>query len=296
MEIIKNILSYSFQLPIIIPCINISTQLGFYGYEIYRKEMMNTIRNKQLYFKIRIIFFTSLLIVISSTFSGCASLSNSRWKPLFNGRDLTGWTVKCKPADQDKQFFKVENQTIIADSMATKEHDYIWLVTNREYSDFVLHLRFCAFRNSPGNSGVQIRSRYDDEAGWLDGLQIDINPPGPWRTGMIWDETRGVNRWLYPPVPKGEWVNESMANQNLVFYYSNEGSGYNDLEIKVVETKITVILNGITVTQYDGEGVLNDRIHKVRNVGMNGHIALQIHTKDLLKIQFKDIRIKDLSK
>jgi hypothetical protein len=258
--------------------------------------MMNTTRNKQLYLKIRIIFFTSLLIVISSTFSGCASLSNSRWKPLFNGRDLTGWTVKCKPADQDKQFFKVENQTIIADSMATKEHDYIWLVTNREYSDLVLRLRFRAFRNSPGNSGVQIRSRYDGEAGWLDGPQIDINPPGPWRTGMIWDETRGVNRWLYPPVPKGEWVNESMANQNLVFYYSNEGSGYNDLEITAVGTKITVILNGITVTQYDGEGVLNDRIHKDRNVGMNGHIALQIHKNDLLKIQFKDIRIKDLSK
>jgi len=257
---------------------------------------MNTIRNKQLYLKIRIIFFTSLLIVISSTFPGCATLSDSQWKPLFNGRDLTGWTVKCKPADQDKQFFKVENQTIMADAMAMKEHDYIWLVTNREYSDFVLRLRFRAFRNSPGNSGVQIRSRYDDEAGWLDGPQIDINPPGPWRTGMIWDETRGVNRWLYPSVPKGQWVNEYMANPDLIFYYSDEGSGYNDLEISAIGTKITVILNGITVTQYDGEGVLNDRIHKDRNVGMNGHIALQIHRGDLLKIQFKDIRIKDLSK
>ncbi len=146
------------------------------------------------------------------------------------------------------------------------------------------------------NSGVQIRSRYDDEAGWLDGPQIDINPPGPWRTGMIWDETRGVNRWLYPPVQKGQWVNESMVNHDIIFYYSDEGDSYNDLVISAISTKITATLNGVTVTKYDVEGVLNDQIHKDRNVGMNGHIALQIHKGDLLKIQFKDIRIKDLSK
>jgi hypothetical protein len=257
---------------------------------------MKTITNKPPCSTIRTILFASLLVVISCNFLGCASQGDSSFISLFNGRDLTGWTLKCKPADHDKQFFKVENQTIIADSMATKEHDYIWLVTNREYSDFVLRLRFRAFRNSPGNSGVQIRSRYDDEAGWLDGPQRDIHPPGPWRTGMIWDETRGVNRWLYPPVPKGQWVDESMVNPDLVFYYSDEGSGYNDLEITAIGTKITATLNGVTVTQYDGEGVLNDQIHKDRNVGMKGHIALQIHTGDLLKIQFKDIRIKDLSK
>ncbi|NQT03348.1 MAG: DUF1080 domain-containing protein [Planctomycetes bacterium] len=258
--------------------------------------MMDKKRNKPLYSTIHTILIASLLTAISSTFLGCASENASNFKLLFNNRDLTGWSVKCKPADQNKQFFKVENQTIIADSMATKKHDYIWLVTDREYSDFVLRLRFRAFRNSPGNSGVQIRSRYDDREGWLDGPQIDINPPGPWRTGMIWDETRGVNRWLYPQVPKGQWVNESMANPDLIFYFSDEGPGYNDLEITAVGTKITAVLNGVTVTKYDGDGVLNDQTHKARNVGQTGHIALQIHTKDLLKISFKDIRIKDLSR
>jgi hypothetical protein len=113
---------------------------------------------------------------------------------------------------------------------------------------------------------------------------------------MIWDETRGVNRWLYPPVPKGQWVNESMANPELVFYYSDQGSGYNDLEITAIGTKITAVLNGVTITQYDGDGVLNDQVHKDHNVGLKGHIALQIHTSDLLKIYFKDIQIKELSK
>ena len=231
--------------------------------------------------------------------TGCASQSFSTkgkgWKSLFNGKDLNGWSVKCKPVDKDKQFWRVEAGTILADSIGTKKHDYVWLVTKKEYSDFMLRLRFQAYRKSPGNSGVQIRSRYDDEAGWLDGPQIDINPPGPWRTGMIWDETRGVQHWLYPKVPKGKWVDKSMANPDLVFYYSDEGPGWNELEITAVGTRLNASLNGVKIMEYDGEGVLNDDIHKGRNVGLNGHIALQIHTNDELKIRFKDIYINELS-
>ena len=217
------------------------------------------------------------------------------WKPLFNGRDLTGWTVKCKPADRDQRFWSVDNGTILADSLGHSGHDYVWLVTNEEFSDFSLRLRFQAYRDSPGNSGVQIRSRYDDQAGWLDGPQIDIHPPGPWRTGMIWDETRGSQRWLYPNVPKGEWVNPAMAKPDLTFRYAEDEPGWNTLEIRAVGTTITVLLNGLPVTDYDGAGVLDDETHAEREVGLRGHIALQIHRNDRLKIRFKDIAIKDLS-
>jgi hypothetical protein len=223
----------------------------------------------------------------------CPNAGN--WVSLFNGKDLTGWVVKCKPADAGKQFWRVEGGTILADSMAGKEHDYIWLLTEQEYGDFILRLRFQAYQDNPGNSGVQIRSRYDDQVGWLDGPQVDINPPGLWRTGMIWDETRGVKHWLYPDVPKGKWVDLSMAPQDMVFYYSDEGPGWNELEIKAVGTRVTAHLNGVRVTDYDGTGVLDDDVHMARNVGLFGHIALQIHTRDLLRIRFKDIYIKDLS-
>ena len=243
--------------------------------------------------------FAVCVLAITITVSGCASQTLSTkgkgWKSLFNGKDLNGWKVKCKPGDKDKKFWSVEGGTILADSMGTKKHNYVWLVTKKEYSNFMLRLRFQAYRESPGNSGVQIRSRYDDEAGWLDCPQIDINPPGPWRTGMIWDETRGVQHWLYPKVPKGKWVDKSMANPDLIFYYSDEEPGWNELEITAVGTRLNASLNGVQVMEYDGEGVLNDDIHKGRNVGLNGHIVLQIHTNDELKIRFKDIYIKELS-
>ncbi|MGE5609403.1 MAG: DUF1080 domain-containing protein [Bacillota bacterium] len=218
------------------------------------------------------------------------------WQPLFNGKDLTGWTVKCKPADRQYTCWRVDDGTILADSMDVPKHDYIWLTTNKEYSDFVLKLKFQAYRNNPGNSGIQLRSRYDDNAGWLDGPQIDINPPGPWRTGMIWDETRGVQRWLWPDIPKGKWVDESMANPKLKFFYSDDQPAWNDLEITAIGTKLKAVLNGITIMDYNGTGLLDDDQHKKQNVGLKGVIALQIHTGDRLRIRYKDLYIKDLAK
>jgi hypothetical protein len=238
---------------------------------------------------------TSCILFSFLIVAGCASqgdpTDNTAWTTLFNGKDLTGWIVKCVPADRDKEFWCVEDGAILADSMGRKKHDYVWLLTEKSYGDFILRLRFQAFRNSPGNSGIQIRSRYDDQAGWLDGPQIDINPPGPWRTGMIWDETRDVKRWLYPNVPKGEWVDPSMANPDLTFYYSDEGPGWNDIEINAIGARLTAHLNGIQIMDYNGDGVLNDETHKTRNVGRVGHIALQIHRNDELRIRFKDIQI-----
>jgi hypothetical protein len=233
--------------------------------------------------------------LITVALAGCAASEGgeSGWTPLFNGRDLTGWTVKATPADRDKGFWRVEEGAIVADSLGHKGHDYVWLVSDREYADFTLRLRFQAFRDSPGNSGVQVRSRYDDQAGWLDGPQIDINPPGPWRTGMIWDETRQVNRWLYPAVPKGQWVDPSMARPDLVFHYADESPGWNVLEIAAVGTRITVSLNGLIVTNYDGAGILDDDVHRKRQVGMKGHIALQIHKGDQLRIRFKDLALRE---
>ncbi|MGE5294694.1 MAG: DUF1080 domain-containing protein [Solirubrobacterales bacterium] len=230
--------------------------------------------------------------------AGCASHGNTKrsdWQALFNGQDLSGWTVKCKPADRDKTFWRVEDGCIVADSMGRPDHDYVWLVSDQEYSDFVLVLSFQAYRDNPGNSGVQIRSRYDDQAGWLDGPQVDIHPPGPWRTGMIWDETRGSGRWLYPPVREGQWVNQLMANPDLVFYYEDQDPGWNLMEIRAVGPTISVVLNGISVTSYDGAGILNDPIHQERGVGARGHIALQIHTGDELKVRFKALLLHELT-
>jgi hypothetical protein len=237
-----------------------------------------------------------LAFTLAGIVAGCRTNScSARWQSLFNGRDLSGWTVKCKLEDRAKGYWKVEDGVIAADSMDGAKHDYLWLVSDGEYSDFVLRLKFQAFRNNPGNSGVQIRSRYDDAVGWLDGPQVDINPPGPWRTGMIWDETRGVQHWLFPPVPKGKWVDETIAPPGLSFFFSDDSKAWNELEITAIGTRVKAVLNGVVVTDYDGAGVLGDATHRARQVGERGHLALQIHTGDHLRIRFKDLQLRELN-
>jgi len=216
------------------------------------------------------------------------------FSPLFNGEDLSGWKVKCVQADKDKSYWKAVDGIIEANSIGDKKHDYMWLMTEKEYGNFILQLKFKAFRGNPGNSGVQIRSRYDDAEEWLDGPQIDINPKGPWRTGMMWDETRKTNRWIFPDLPKGKWVDSTMILNPAPFNYDGDPEAWNELEIKAKGMRIKAWLNGVLITDMKGKGILDDAIHQKYGVGTKGHIALQIHIRDELKMQYKDIEIREL--
>ncbi len=152
-------------------------------------------------------------------------------------------------------------------------------------------MKIRSFRESGGNSGVQVRSRYDVESYWLDGPQIDVHPPGPFRTGLIYDETRGVRHWIFPMLPDSK-IEPEQGARNWKWKQSDEGDGWNDLLIECRGTRIKTTVNGILVADYDGAGLLDDDSHKRRNVGMRGNIALQLHTGDDLYIQFKDIYVK----
>ena len=82
--------------------------------------------------------------------------------------------------------------------------------------------------------------------------------------------------------------------EGLKFFYADEGDGWNDLEITANRMQFKSVLNGVTVMQYDGSGVLDDELHKSHNVGTKGVIGFQIHSYQELKLRFKDIRIKEL--
>lgn len=234
------------------------------------------------------LFFVALCLL------ACSNENDKHWKSLFNGEDLDGWIVKCKTEDKSKNYWTAQDGYIEVNSIGDPEHDYIWLMTEKEYKDFSFRLKFAAFKSSKGNSGIQIRSRYDDEEGWLDGPQIDIHPQGPWRSGMMWDETRDVKRWIYPDLPKGEWVDKSMRNEIADFYFSDDELRWNELEITVDEWSITAYLNGTKITDFNNKDLLTGPGHKKYNVGEVGNICLQLHSGDELKMRFKDVEIREL--
>ena len=183
------------------------------------------------------------------------------------------------------------NGVIECESRGAGKHDYFWLVNENEYGDFDLRLKVRGFRESTGNSGVQVRSRYDEQAGWLDGPQVDIHPPAPWRTGLIYDETRGTRRWIFPSLPDSK-IGEEFAPKGWKWKYANEGDGWNVIEISCRGTSIRTRVNGVPAAALDGKGILDDEGHRQRNVGLRGHIALQLHINDQLYIQYKDILVR----
>jgi len=220
------------------------------------------------------------------------------WIPLFNGKDLTGWKVQCTPPDRDKQFWTVQDGAITCNSLGRPDHDYVWLIHQGEYSDFELRLEFQAFRDSPGNSGVQVRSRFEASAdaprgGWMDGPQVDIHPPTPWRTGLIYDEAREERRWISPSLP--DWnIDSTYAPKKWSFRYSDEGDGWNSLRIICEGTRIQTFLKGLPMTDFNGSGILDNEAHRRHHVGLAGHVALQLHTGDELHIRFRNLRLRRL--
>lgn len=217
------------------------------------------------------------------------------WEPLFNGKNLDGWTVCCKAADRNKIFWKAERGVIECDSLGRPGHDYVWLESEREFGNFQLRLKFQVFKASPGNSGVQFRSRYAD--GWMDGPQVDIHAPQPLRTGVIYDETTGVRRWIWPSL-----ANSAMdpakapepARATKLVYADEVPGAWNTLELIVDGMKVRTFVNGRRVSDFSAAGVLDDKVHGDRKVGTVGRIALQLHCGDELWIRFKDIQVRSM--
>ena len=233
---------------------------------------------------------------------GLSSCQNNSWESLFNGVDLEGWIVKCIPADQGKSYWSVEEGSISCNSMGDKDHNYVWLCTDREFGDFHLKLQFMVFRESQGNSGVQFRSNYDDTpeanyGGWLNGPQVDIHGPLPYRTGLIYDETEGIRRWIHPSLP--DWrISPDQApgstRETVLLYYEDDPLKWNSMEIICKGMRIQTRVNGNLVSDYDASGVSDDSIHRSWQSGERGCIAFQLHMNDELLIKFRDIYIKEL--
>jgi len=107
-----------------------------------------------------------------------AAASEEGFKPIFNGKDLSGW-------DGDPVFWSVEDGAITGRTTAenpAKENTFlIW--RDGLVDDFELRL---SYRIVNGNSGIQYRSR---ELGrWsVGGYQADIET-GPQWTGALYDE------------------------------------------------------------------------------------------------------------
>lgn len=197
------------------------------------------------------ITITLLAIILS------APIAQAQKKDLFNGKDLTGWTI------YGTEKWYVEDGLLICESGPDEEYGY--LGTNEHYKNFELNLDF--LQEADGNSGVFIRSTVDGVK--VSGWQVEVAPKKNKTTGGVYESYgRG---WLIKPDPE-------KAEAHLV-------GDWNHLKIKVKGDKLTSWLNGkkmITISDKKiGEGV--------------GSVALQIHSGGGIKIKWKNIEIKEFN-
>jgi hypothetical protein len=124
------------------------------------------------------------LPVIFLLFAFSAFAAEEECKPLFNGKDLTGW-------DGNPELWSVEDGCITGRTTGPEQLKYnqflIW--RGGVLKNFELRARV---RVSASNSGIQYRSREIPE-GWkwsVGGYQCDIHPGAP-NNAMLYGEKWG---------------------------------------------------------------------------------------------------------
>lgn len=194
-----------------------------------------------------------LLLLLSLSLTGIRT-GDSGTTELFNGRDLTGWTV------HGTEKWYVENGELVCESGPDKGYGY--LSTGRNYKNFELSLDFKQEAN--GNSGVFIRSGIEGTR--ISGWQVEVAPKGNSTGGIYESYGRG---WLVRPDSRDE--DQLKPGQ------------WNQLKIRVMHDRVTTWLNGARMVDLRDEQIGRGE----------GFIALQIHDGGGIKVRWKNIRITE---
>ena len=184
-----------------------------------------------------------------------AGFNSSGFKKIFNGKDLTGWTI------HGTEKWYAENGELICESGPDKKYGY--LSTEKSYHNFILELKFKLEAN--GNSGVFFRSSIEGVK--ISGWQVEVAPPEHHTAGIYESYGRG---WLVQPKPEDEKLLKA--------------DDWNAMRIQVINDEVTTWLNGKQIVNMKDEKIGQGK----------GFIALQIHDGGGIKVRWKNIRIKKL--
>ena len=199
------------------------------------------------------------------------------FRPIFNGRDLAGWS-------QQDGFFSVRDGVITGDS--TAEHpckpNHHLVYTAEELGDFELRAEF---RLSKGaNSGIQLRCKPQFVGD--NGYQADMNGGGNY-VGFLYHPKqhligeRGADVAIDAEGKKQ--VTRFADGKELQKLYRAEQ--WNDIRVKAEGRTLTVWINGVRTTSVTDA--------RTEFLPEKGNIAVQLHQGPPMKVEFRNIRIKE---
>jgi hypothetical protein len=204
---------------------------------------------------------------------------SSGFRPLFNGRDQTGWSLEANDATS----WGVEDGAIVAHGQDYRTRSY--LVTDREYADFVLRLEFNLSQR--GGSGIGIRAIQGEVMprkagpGFVDHplLKLVDSPRGTEQTGSSY--------WLRTDDSLGFNLNPDRSAE------MNPAGSWNTLEVEVKGRSLRASVNGkpvLNMTSEAGATFPDGSLPGLNRV--KGRIGLQKHTGT---VRFRNIQIKELT-
>ncbi len=178
-------------------------------------------------------------------------LGKHTWKPLFDGRSLSGW--KALPGGE---WSVVDGVITGISEKAEKRHGL--LMSDSSFSDFTVRLKF---RVKEGDSGFYFRAEPVKGAVGVHGFQVELDTS--YETGGLY-ETGGR-----------AWVVHHPADKKTRWYKQGE---WNDLTVSAHGQRTVVHMNGRKSAELvDDPGRLS------------GRLALQLHGGQDMHVEFKDI-------
>jgi len=215
------------------------------------------------------------LSLLASTF---AFGEAADFKPLFNGKDLTGW-------DGNPELWSVEDGCITGKTKGPEHLTYnqflIW--RGGVVKNFELRAKI---RVSASNTGIQYRSREFPEAGkWsVGGYQCDIHPSAP-NNGMVYGE-----KWGGILVQNGQSVVIDPEGQKWLV------GEHTPVSVDTAEWHdYTIMAEGNhLVHKIDGQVTIDLLDFGAQTQLLEGLIAFQLHRGPAMILQVKDVMLKEL--
>ena len=198
---------------------------------------------------------------------------------MFNGKDLSGWSGK-------PGWWNVEEGALTSESTTEKpckECNYL-LWDGGQPADFELRADFRL--SGSANSGIQIRS--ETRPNWdTYGYQADMTGDGE-LVGFVYHHARGLIAGRGEQATfdaEGKKVVERIGDPAELVKRFKQGD-WNSYRIICRGPEITLYINGVLMCH------ITD--HHATQAATRGIIALQMHPGPPMKVQFKNLRIKEL--
>jgi hypothetical protein len=183
---------------------------------------------------------------------------------LFDGKTLEGW-------EGNAEFFRVEDNAIVAGSLEKPIPNNEFLCTTRKYGDFELRLEV-RLKGKGNNAGVQFRSVRVPNDHEVSGYQCDV--------GVAWD--RPVWGALYDESRRKRMLAEGPADSLRTWVKEGE---WNELWIKAVGDRVQLFVNGHPTIDY---------VEQDAEIARDGIIGLQIHSGPPTEAWYRNITIREI--